>query len=125
MKRVVITSSCASVLDNYPEPRTFSEKDWNLGAPKEVEEKGRNASPPAKYRTSKVLAERAAWDFVKENKDQIKFDLAVINPPFVFGPVLHEVDKPENLNTSAADWFNTVVKATKDNDALVAPGYVA
>ncbi|KAI0088796.1 NAD(P)-binding protein [Irpex rosettiformis] len=122
VKRVVITSSCAAVLDNYPEPRTFSEKDWNEGSSREVQEKGREAAQPAKYRASKTLAERAAWDFIKENKDQVKFDLAVINPPFVYGPVLHEVDKPEDLNTSAADWFTTIVKATKDDAALVAGG---
>ena len=122
VKRVVITSSCASVLDNFPEPNVFSEKDWNEGSPKEVQEKGREASQPAKYRASKVLAERAAWEFVKENKDQLKFDVAVLNPPFVFGPTLHEIDKPENLNTSAFDWYNTIVKGAKDDASLVTVG---
>ncbi|KAI0690439.1 NAD(P)-binding protein [Cytidiella melzeri] len=122
VKRVVITSSCASVLDTFPEPKVFSEKDWNLGASRECEEKGRAASQIAKYRSSKTEAERAAWDFVEKNKGQLKFDVAVLNPPFVFGPVLHEVDKVENLNTSAADWYNTIIKGTKDHAALVAGG---
>ena len=29
VRRIVITSSCASVLTSSPEPRVFSEEDWN------------------------------------------------------------------------------------------------
>ncbi|KAJ7149106.1 NAD(P)-binding protein [Mycena filopes] len=58
VKRVVVTSSCASVLSVLPTPKTFSEEDWNDGAVAEVKEKGAAASAASKYRTSKVLAER-------------------------------------------------------------------
>jgi nucleoside-diphosphate-sugar epimerase len=34
---------------------------------------------------SKVLAEKAAWDFAKEHD----LDLVVVNPSGVFGPVLY------------------------------------
>ena len=47
----------------------------------------------------------------------------MLNPPYVFGPFLHEVDKPRNLNESVRDWYDTVVKSTKDNDALVNTAY--
>jgi nucleoside-diphosphate-sugar epimerase len=124
VKRVVITSSCASVLDVLTEPKVFSEKDWNQSSARECEEKGRNAPQATKYRASKTLAERAAWQFVEENKDQLKFDITCINPPFVFGPVLHEVDKAENLNTSSLDWYNAVIKGAKTKEELVAGGYV-
>ena len=104
------------------EPRVFSEEDWNEASIAEVKEKGRAASNPGKYRASKTLAERAAWEFWNKHKSQVQWDLVVVNPPFVFGPFLHEVDKPENLNESARDWYDTVVKRTKDNDALVTIG---
>lgn len=48
-----------------------------------VEQFGRNAPGPVKYGASKVLAERAAWDFMEENKGSINFDLVAINPSYV------------------------------------------
>lgn len=41
------------------------------------------------YLASKTEAEKAAWDFVK--KENVSFDLAVINPVYVFGPFIHPV----------------------------------
>jgi hypothetical protein len=35
------------------------------------------------------LAERAAWEFVETNKPG--WDIATINPPLVFGPIIHQV----------------------------------
>jgi nucleoside-diphosphate-sugar epimerase len=83
VKRVIVTSSCAAVLHVSPEPKTFSEKDWNEQAPKEVEELGRGAQVMQKYRASKTLAERAAWDLWHANKDKVQWDLVTLNPPFV------------------------------------------
>ncbi len=48
----------------------------------------------------------------------------MVNPPFAYGPFLHQVDRPENLNESAGDWYDTVVKGKKDNDTLADLGYV-
>lgn len=124
VKRIVVTSSCAAVLTPLNEPRVFSEEDWNEASIQEVNEKGKDASNPGKYRASKTLAERAAWEYYNQHKSELGWDLVVLNPPFVFGPFLHEVDKPENLNESAHDWFWTVVKGSKDKDALVTIGYV-
>jgi len=36
------------------------------------------------------LAERAAWDFVKELPDDEKFELVCINPGLVLGPNLNK-----------------------------------
>lgn len=45
------------------------------------------------YSRSKCLAERAAWDFVKAIPDgKNKFDLAVINPGLVLGPLLNKAN---------------------------------
>jgi hypothetical protein len=58
---VVVTSSCAAVLNISTTPQLLSELDWNDQAVQEVEEKGREASAGAKHRTSKTLAERGTY----------------------------------------------------------------
>ena len=40
------------------------------------------------YDKSKALAEKAAWECVNNLPDDQKFELAVINPAVVVGPVL-------------------------------------
>jgi hypothetical protein len=57
---VVVTSSTAAVQYDSPNPRVFSELDWDDPAVEEVEKKGRTASNVNKYRASKTLAERGA-----------------------------------------------------------------
>ncbi|KIO32641.1 hypothetical protein M407DRAFT_100661 [Tulasnella calospora MUT 4182] len=105
VKRVVITSSVASIVyDKGREGVTYDESDWNTESPRLVEEKGRNAAPVHKYRASKVLAERAAWDFVEKNRESVAFDLVTINPPMVWGPIIHEVASVDQLNTSIANF---------------------
>ncbi|CCM04261.1 uncharacterized protein FIBRA_06430 [Fibroporia radiculosa] len=118
VKRVVITSSVAAVMRIEEQPLTLSEADWNDQAIVEVREKGRGSSQAAKYRASKTLAERAAWEFVEKNKGAIGWDLVVLNPPFVYGPALHEVDKPEALNESMHSWFHSVLKNLHDPKQL-------
>jgi len=118
VKRIVVTSSTAAVTIVQDSPRTFTEADWNDPAVEEVREKGRGASQPAKYRASKVLAERAAWEFVEKNKGKIGWDLVVLNPPFVYGPALHEVEAPEALNESMHSWFHSVLKNLHDPKQL-------
>jgi nucleoside-diphosphate-sugar epimerase len=48
-----------------------------------VAQQGKNAPPFAKYSASKLLAERAAWEWVKEANPH--FDLVTILPSFIFG----------------------------------------
>ncbi|KAI9651859.1 MAG: methylglyoxal reductase (NADPH-dependent) gre2 [Alyxoria varia] len=96
VKRVVITSSFAAIVNpnkgNWPE-HTYTEADWN---PITLEEALENAA--LGYRASKTHAERAAWDFVA--KETPNFTLTTLNPPMVFGPVIHHLSSLENLNTS-------------------------
>ena len=62
VQRIVITSSCASVLSlPVSKPTVFSEQDWNLGSIKEVQEKGNKAPPSTAYRASKTLAEKGGF----------------------------------------------------------------
>ncbi|KAF5012529.1 hypothetical protein FDECE_1428 [Fusarium decemcellulare] len=96
VKRVVITSSFASILDEakFTDPSTtFSEKSWN---PVTVDDISR--SHATAYRASKTLAERAAWDFVADKKPS--FDLVTVCPPLVLGPVSKHLASLESINTS-------------------------
>lgn len=95
-------------------PYTYTEADWNEASAKAIDELGSKASAGDKYIASKTLAERAAWSFVEENKSNISFDLAVINPSYIFGPIIHDVKNVDALNTSHA-MFRAAIKA-KDAD---------
>ena len=53
-------SSSGAVI-NAPYAGSFDERSWNEGSIAEVAEKGRNASPMAKYRASKTLAEKGIF----------------------------------------------------------------
>ncbi|KZT58723.1 NAD(P)-binding protein [Calocera cornea HHB12733] len=117
VKRVVVTSSCAAILEPHDEGYIFSEKDWNDFSIKETEEKQEKAAPIHQYRTSKTLAERSAWDFVK-GKD-FQWDLVTILPPFVFGPLLQETATKDSLNFSTNLIYQAVVNP-KTGDELYA-----
>ncbi|KAJ7766213.1 hypothetical protein B0H16DRAFT_1523417 [Mycena metata] len=117
VKRIVMTSSCAAVLQVEPEPKTFSELDWNTQSPREVAEMGRDAPAITKYRASKALAERAAWDFVEEHKADIAWDFVTINPPYVFGPTIHDTPTPESLNDTTKI-FHTMLTQPSAPDKL-------
>ncbi|PRP75079.1 hypothetical protein PROFUN_03915 [Planoprotostelium fungivorum] len=113
VQRIVITSSFAACA----EPKDgsgyiYTEKDWNEFSIKEVEQKGKETSPQQAYRASKSEAERVAWDFIKEKKPQ--FDLVTINPTFIFGPILHQVEDPKDLNTSVAFVYKMLTGETKE-----------
>lgn len=78
VRRVVLTSSVAAVAFGHPAGGavTYTENDWSV-----VE----NCDP---YQKSKTLAERSAWQLVASLPAQDRFELAVINPGFVLGPLL-------------------------------------
>lgn len=99
VKRFVYTSSTATVYRpvNAPPPSSpefasftttvLDENDWSVSVEtlRELGAKGEDAPFMVKYSASKTLAERAAWDWVKDHKDAIGWDLVVLNPPFVLG----------------------------------------
>jgi nucleoside-diphosphate-sugar epimerase len=62
IKRIVITSSCAAILQKVTEPTiTFDETSWGDDFVRAVEEQGRDAPMIFKYRASKTLAERGGY----------------------------------------------------------------
>lgn len=99
VRRVVVTSSFAAIVDEakLSDPSTtFTEDSWNPVTLADI-----HNGPATAYRASKTLAERAAWDFVNNATiTGAKFELAIINPPLVFGPVAHHIESLEAINTS-------------------------
>jgi nucleoside-diphosphate-sugar epimerase len=98
VRRVVVTSSFAAILDEahiWDPSTTYSESSWNPVTLADI-----HNSPATAYRASKTLAERAAWEFVKDPANGAKFDLVTVNPPMVFGPVVHYLSSLESINTS-------------------------
>jgi dihydroflavonol-4-reductase len=77
VKRVVLTSSFVAICHGHDVPeREFTEDDWTDIGDRDV----------TAYVKSKVLAERAAWGFIKDEGGQT--ELSVINPTATFGPTL-------------------------------------
>ena len=77
VKRVVMTSNFGAVGYSHKDTTTIiTEEDWT-----DLNEKDLSA-----YNKSKVLAERAAWDYVNEEGGSLEF--ATLNPMGIFGPSL-------------------------------------
>ncbi|RAO64735.1 uncharacterized protein BHQ10_000747 [Talaromyces amestolkiae] len=94
VKRVVVTSSGAAVMDfTQPKTYTYTEADWNNMTWEEAVSNPLNA-----YRASKAFSEKAAWDFVEKEKPN--FALTSMNPPMVYGPIIHHINDLNGLNTS-------------------------
>ena len=56
---------------------------WNETILKIVKGKGDKAESRELYIASKTLAEKAAWKYVDDNKNKIKFDLVAVLPSYV------------------------------------------
>lgn len=78
IKRVVLTSSMVSMLDNANKSIDIDFNSW-------TNVKAKNVSAYAK---SKTLAEKSAWGFIKSQNQDEAMELTVINPGPVFGPTL-------------------------------------
>ena len=77
VKRVVMTSNFGAVGYSHKNPNDeITETDWT-----DPNEKGLSS-----YNKSKVMAERAAWDFIKNEGGDL--ELSVINPVGIFGTSL-------------------------------------
>ncbi|GAA6044393.1 hypothetical protein JCM8097_002086 [Rhodosporidiobolus ruineniae] len=115
IKRVVITASFASIVNPHEPVYTFTEADWNEFSPKEVEKKGKDVDPSQAYRASKTLAEKAAWEFVEKEKPG--FDIATVNPPLIFGNIVHQCESADKLNTSVNNFYQFLIGSKSAEDA--------
>src|SRR4051794_39173409 len=79
VKRVVVTSSVAAIrLSEGAAARPLDEGDW-------TDPDSAGLTP---YVRSKTIAERAAWDLVRERGEEDR--LSVVNPGAIIGPVLDD-----------------------------------
>ncbi|CCD24405.1 SDR family oxidoreductase NDAI_0D00910 [Naumovozyma dairenensis CBS 421] len=111
VERVVITSSEAAMIDitRYFDPTFFyDENSWNPTSHEEALINGVHA-----YTASKKFAEKYAWDFIEEHKNQIKFALTTVNPCNVFGPQQFDENVTSPMNTSC-EIINKLVHSSVD-----------
>ncbi|KAL3686917.1 hypothetical protein R1sor_013226 [Riccia sorocarpa] len=100
VKRVVLTSSIGAVAVNSRPtgPGVIMDESWWSDPEFCTQHK-------LWYYQSKTLAEKEAWDFVKDKH----FDLVVINPAMVLGPLLQN-----SLNTSSEIILDLLKGVTKE-----------
>lgn len=106
VKRVVVTSSCASIYgDNIDCASTangiMTEADWNQTS----------ALDHMPYSYSKVEAERTAW---KMAEAQNRWDLVVINPSLVIGPAIDPQATSESFGQMIAHGDGTNKQGVPD-----------
>ncbi|KAI0880716.1 putative NADPH-dependent methylglyoxal reductase GRE2 [Annulohypoxylon maeteangense] len=126
VKRVTITSSFAAIGSMHTDPisnpaRTYTCEDWNIVT---LEEASVTENPLITYPASKKFAEKAAWDFVKEN--EVKFELATLNPPAVFGPLVDpsQYTKPDQLGETCSWIYNSFISSSLKASDPVPPTFV-
>ncbi|KAK5578332.1 hypothetical protein RB653_008002 [Dictyostelium firmibasis] len=96
IRKVIITSSTAAIIDLEKKKEQYDESDWNDSS---------NISNPYSY--SKYLAEKATWSYKETNIDKVKsFEIIIINPAFVLGP---PVEGYPSLNTSLTTFRNSLM----------------
>ncbi|KAL1890959.1 methylglyoxal reductase (NADPH-dependent) gre2 [Sporothrix stenoceras] len=108
VKRVVLTSSSAAMLNPAKHAAVYDESCWRPMTWAEAQQ------PQNAYEASKVFAERAAWALVN-GSDNVEtagetaatgqpratsFDLAVVNCTYTFGPVQRWLSSWEGVNAS-------------------------
>lgn len=111
IKKVVYTSSFAAICNvrnAYDENLILNEDSWNNDTWEEAKIDAKTA-----YYGSKAFAEKAAWTFVRTNKDDISFSLTTVNPCYVFGPQLFDEMVFPRLNASCEN-INAIINANPD-----------
>ena len=79
IKRVVITSSLVAMFSHLKEG-SFDSSTWTDLSSKQI----------TPYQKSKTIAERAAWDFIRNQTSDNKLELVSVNPGGVMGPTLSD-----------------------------------
>ncbi|KAL6901183.1 hypothetical protein GGI43DRAFT_404219 [Trichoderma evansii] len=97
LKRFVLLGSAVSVLNSYEditrEGKPYTEKNWN---PVTAEDAIAKKDTVLGYNVSKARAESAAWDFIRSERPC--FDLVVINPDIITGPMIHPISGARSIN---------------------------
>ncbi|RDH28587.1 NAD(P)-binding protein [Aspergillus welwitschiae] len=99
LKRFVLLGSGVSVLDSFQdigrEGNPYTEKSWN---PVTVQQAIDRNDTVLGYSVSKTQAERKAREFMQAKCP--KFDLTVINPVIITGPMIHPISGKVSINES-------------------------
>ncbi len=101
IKRVVITSSVAALMDlSRQGSYTYTASDWNPMSYAEAVDPKTDVF--ASHRGSKKFAELAAWDFMNEHRPKPEFELVTLCPPLIYGPMVHprRSEGVQSLNSS-------------------------
>ncbi|KZT19607.1 NAD(P)-binding protein [Neolentinus lepideus HHB14362 ss-1] len=111
LRRFVYLSSCQALLGKEL-TYIYTEADWNDEAVTAVQEKSAAANAQTYYQASKVLAERSIFDFVKNHKNEVGWDVVSLLPSFTYGPVIHDFKTRDDLNLSSRMFYEhmTVLK---------------
>jgi len=94
VKRVVLTSSTVAMHGGQSGIIKINQDSWTNVNGKDV----------TAYFKSKTLAEKSAWDFIKNQTGTPKLELVVVNPGPIYGPTL-----TGNLATEAMDFFKKLI----------------
>jgi dihydroflavonol-4-reductase len=94
VKRVVLTSSTVAMHGGQQGLIKINQDSWTNVDAKNV----------TAYFKSKTLAEKSAWDFIKNQTGDNMLELVVINPGPIYGPTL-----TGNLATEAMDFFKKLI----------------
>jgi len=114
VRRVIITSSVAAIFNTRDPVSTLTEQSWNPNDLSNIHD-----SRAVAYCVSKTLAERAAWDYVAEEKPN--FDLVTVNPPLVLGPVVRHFANINSINASNECLANLVRGNWRDEIPAAGP----
>ncbi|CAG8080115.1 unnamed protein product [Penicillium salamii] len=123
LHRFVLLGSAVSVLNSFEdmtrEGKPYTEADWN---PVTAEQAIERNDPVLGYNVSKTRAETAAWDFMKSNRPS--FDLVVINPDIITGPMIHPISGPSSINETNQFAIGSFIDGThKSLDGVTFPFY--
>ncbi|KAI6190452.1 NAD dependent epimerase/dehydratase family protein [Aphelenchoides bicaudatus] len=104
VKKIVLTSSCAAVNDGHKNnERVFAEDCWTDLSSKKVEN----------YARSKTMAELEAWKFWNSLESETRYQLTVLNPTFITGPVLSTVEHGSETIIGRMMNFSTFLAAPR------------
>jgi len=112
VRRIVYTGSTAANINFFIPPvstprKIYTEEDWNpVTKQQALETDGYTA-----YRGGKTFAEQEAWKFLDTKPN---FDLVVLCPPLIYGPIRHTVKSVKDLNESNLGFYNSFVNSKKD-----------
>ena len=94
VKRVVLTSSMVAMSGGKEGVIKINQDSWtNIN--------GKNVTA---YIKSKTLAEKSAWEFIKNQTGDYKLELVVVNPGAIYGPSL-----TGNLDSESMDFFKKLI----------------